>query len=321
MIQALRNHWIDYLIEAAGLGAFMVSAGLFATLLFSPTSPIPSLIPNGFLRGTLMGIAMGLTAIAIIYSPWGKRSGAHINPAVTLTFFRLKKIAAWDAFFYVLAQFLGGLTGILLVSTLVGNSFTNPPVSYIVTVPGQWGVLVAFVAEFVLAFGLMMMVLVTSNTKQLANFTGVFAGIMVAFYITFEAPISGMSINPARTFASALPSQIWTAFWVYYLAPPLAMLTAAELYLQVSKRSMRSICCKLCPNGDTPCISHNCCTYCDDLIRPWRQESDRTESENSLVQEGRGQKAEGRRQETEGRRQRAEGRRQKARKLIACSTE
>ncbi|MGQ4646705.1 aquaporin [Lyngbya aestuarii] len=189
MMQALRNHWLDYLIEAAGLGAFMICAGLFATLIFSPVSPVPSLLPNRFWRGTLMGVAMGLTAIVIIYSPWGKRSGAHINPAVTLTFFRLKKMAVWDAFFYVLAQFLGGLAGISLVSTLVGNSFTHPPVNYIVTVPGQWGVLLAFVAEFALAFALMTMVLVTSNTKHLANLTGVFAGIMVAFYITFEAPI------------------------------------------------------------------------------------------------------------------------------------
>ncbi|MCG8368673.1 MAG: aquaporin [Pseudanabaenales cyanobacterium] len=259
MLPSLRNHWPEYLIEAWGLGAFMVSAGLFATLLYAPTSPIPQLLPSDFLRGVLMGMAMGGTAIAIIYSPWGKRSGAHINPAVTLTFFRLGKLAAWDAFFYVLAQFVGGLIGVLLVSQVLGAPFKNVPVNYVVTAPGQWGVLPALAAEFLLAFGLMLMVLFTSNHSRLSQFTGLFAGLMVASYIAFEAPISGMSINPARTFASALPAQVWTAFWIYYFAPPLAMLLAAEVYLRVSKRSTRSLCGKLCPNRETPCICTQCC--------------------------------------------------------------
>ncbi|MEB3211457.1 MAG: aquaporin, partial [Leptolyngbyaceae bacterium] len=205
---------------------------------------------------------------------WGKRSGAHINPAVTLTFFRLKKIAPWDAFFYVLAQFIGGLVGVMLVAWMLRELFTEPPVNYVVTVPGQWGVAIAFLAEFLLSFGLMTMVLVTSNSNLLSNYTGIFAGIMVALYITFEAPISGMSINPARTFASAFPSQIWTAVWIYYLAPPLAMLSAAELYKRVSGLRTRSICCKLHPNGDTNCISIDCCGQCEALVRPWNDRDD-----------------------------------------------
>jgi aquaporin Z len=63
------------------------------------------------LRRFIMGLAMGSTAIAIIYSPWGKRSGAHITPSTTLTFFRLGKVPRWDAIFYVASQFLGGVTG------------------------------------------------------------------------------------------------------------------------------------------------------------------------------------------------------------------
>jgi aquaporin Z len=275
MWKALQNHWPEYLMEAWGLGTFMVSAGGFATLLYAPQSPVPQWLPNGFLRGGLMGIAMGLTAIAIIYSPWGKRSGAHINPAVTLAFFRLKKLSPWDALFYVLAQFLGGVLGVLLVSVLLRQTFTEPPVAYLATVPGQWGVLIAFLVEFLLAFGLMTMVLVTSNSLRLASYTGIFAGIMVAFYIALAAPISGMSINPARSFASSLPSRIWTAFWIYYFAPPLAMLTAAELYKRLSGLRTRSICCKLCPNGETPCISIDCCGNCDYLVRPWHFDCDR----------------------------------------------
>jgi len=246
MVQELRNHWREYLIEAAGLGVFMVGAGVVVTLLESPVLSLPQFIPEPLWRRVLIGISMGLTAIAIIYSPWGKRSGAHINPAVTLAFFRLGKLAPWDAFFYVLAQFIGGVAGVVLVAVMLQERFTQPPVSYVVTVPGMGGWAPAFLAEFALAFGLMLMVLFTSNTRQLAQFTGVFAGILVATYIILEAPISGMSINPARTFASALPSQIWTAFWLYYLAPPLGMLLAAEVYLRYPKRP-KVLCAKLCP--------------------------------------------------------------------------
>ncbi|MEO0987208.1 MAG: aquaporin [Cyanobacteria bacterium J06639_14] len=212
MLRSLQAHWPEYLMEGAELGAFMVSAGLFATLLYAESSPVPSLIPHAFLRGVLMGIAMGVSAIAIIYSPWGKRSGAHFNPAVTLAFYRLGKLAAWDAIFYVLAQFIGGLVGVVLVAGVLGDPFTRVPVNYVVTIPGAWGWGAALVAEAGMAFGLMSMVLVVSNHPKLHEFTGVFAGILVTLFIIIAAPISGMSINPARTFASGLPADIWTAF-------------------------------------------------------------------------------------------------------------
>jgi aquaporin Z len=270
MLEALRNHWREYLIEAAGLGIFMIAAGVVVTLLESPDLPLRGLIAEPSLRRLLIGVAMGLTAIAIIYSPWGKRSGAHINPAVSFTFFRLGKLALWDTFFYVLAQFIGGVTGVVLVAVIFRNLFTHPPVNYVVTIPGSGGWILALIAEFVLAFGLMLMVLFTSNHQKLARFTGLFAGLMVAIYITLEAPISGMSINPARTFASAFPSQIWTAFWIYYFAPPLAMLLAAEVYLRYFKRP-KILCGKLCPNSETLCICVRCCRETEETGKPRKQ--------------------------------------------------
>ena len=263
------EHWQEYLIEAWGLGMFMVSAGVFATLLYSPKFPISTIITSDFLKGLLMGTAMGITAITIIYSPWGKRSGAHINPAVTITFFRLQKIAALDAVGYIIAQFSGGLLGVVFASVILGAAFTEPPINYVVTVPGQWGVTTALVAEFVLSFTLMLVVLFTSNINRLSRYTGIFSGLLVTLFITFEAPISGMSINPARTFASGLPAQIWTAFWIYYFVPPLAMILAAEIYLHYLSQS-RIICCKLCPNNEQECIALRCCNDCDKIVRPWR---------------------------------------------------
>ncbi len=258
MSDALRRHWPEYLMEAAGLGIFMVSACLFGTLLEYPGSPLRHAITDPDLRRLLMGLAMGLTAIGIIYSPWGKRSGAHLNPGITLTFLRLGKVAPWDALFYVMAQFLGGLAGVLLAAAVLGQKVVHPTVNYVATIPGSGGPGPAFLAEFLISFGLMVTVLIASNTDRLARFTGMFAGLLVATYITLEAPISGMSMNPARTFGSALPGQVWTALWIYFTAPPLGMLLAASTYRRLWG-PQGVICAKLHHQNDKRCIFH--CGY------------------------------------------------------------
>src|SRR5262245_11232212 len=101
MLAALRAHWPEYLVEAAGLGLFMISAGAFGTLLGHPGSPVVQAVPGDTARRVLVGLAMGLTAVCLIRSPWGQRSGAHFNPATTLTFWRLGKVAPADAAFYM----------------------------------------------------------------------------------------------------------------------------------------------------------------------------------------------------------------------------
>lgn len=250
---ALRHHWPEYLIEAWGLGSFMVSAGLFVSLLEYPGSPVHVLLPDPNLRRLLIGLAMGLTAIGIIYSPWGQQSGAHLNPAVTLTFLRLGKIAPWDAVFYILAQFIGGTLGVLLVALLLGRIFTNPPVTYIATVPGQAGVWAALAAEFTISLGLMVTVLAFMNSAKFGRLTGVAAGTLVALYITIEAPLSGMSMNPARTFASGAPGGIWTHAWIYYTTPIVGMFAAVEGYRALRGRTTR-MCAKLDHPKDKRCI-------------------------------------------------------------------
>ncbi|MGA9391256.1 MAG: aquaporin [Candidatus Sulfotelmatobacter sp.] len=250
---SLRSHWPEYLMEAGLLAAFMVSACVFGALYEFPNSPVHRAIMSGFLRRLLMGISLGLTAIAIIYSPWGKQSGAHINPSVTLTFLRLGKIRRWDALFYVVSQFTGSLLGVLLVGLFLGQELADPAVRYVVTVPGSNGPWVALLSEFTIAFGLMSTVLYFSNHHRLDRYTGLFVGLLIATYISLEAPFSGMSVNPARTVGSAFPPMIWDGLWIYLTAPPLGMLTAAELYLWRSGR-MAVKCCKLHHNNDKRCI-------------------------------------------------------------------
>lgn len=253
MLDALKGHWPEYLMEAAELGIFMVSACVFATLLGHPASPVQQAIPNPLVGRMLMGMAMGLTAISIIFSPWGKRSGAHFNPSVTLTFFRLGKVKPWDALFYIVAQFVGGIAGVLVAAAVLGSLIAHPSVSYAVTVPGPDGPGVAFLAELIISFILMTVVLTISNIRSLARFTGLFAGALVAIYITVEAPLSGMSMNPARTFGSAVSAQLWTALGVYLTAPPLGMLLASEVYLRL-KGAHGVICAKLHHQNNKRCI-------------------------------------------------------------------
>jgi aquaporin Z len=246
-IDALASHWPEYLIESWALGTFMVSACTFGVLL----APLPQ--PLGRILG---GIAMGLTAVGIICSPWGKRSGAHMNPALTLTFWSLGRIAGWDATLYVLAQFLGGAAGVLVSSWVLGPALDR--VQFVATVPGPSGAWLAFAAEFAISFLLVAIVLNISNSRRFTRFTPIVAGCLVATYISIESPISGMSMNPARTLGSAVNAGVWTAIWIYFLAPPLAMIAAGQFYRR-TRGAHRVLCAKLHHHNGERCIFR--CNY------------------------------------------------------------
>ena len=253
MTQALRRHWPEYLMEGALLGLFMASAVLFTALLEHPGSPLRGAMPSATARRVVMGLLMGSTAVALIYSRWGQRSGAHFNPSVTLTFLRLGKVAPWDALFYVTAQFAGGLLGVLAASAAARMVFAHPAVRFAATVPGPRGAGWAFAGETVISFFLMLTVLVVSNRRRIAPRTGLCAGTLVALYISVEAPLSGMSMNPARTVASALPAGAFPALWVYLTAPLLGMLLAAQAYTTLG--GARAVACaKLHHDNPARCI-------------------------------------------------------------------
>jgi aquaporin Z len=231
----------------------MLSAALCATLLEHPESPVRQALASDLTRRALMGAAMGLTGIVNVYSPWGRRSGCHLNPALTMTFLALRKIAPWDAVFYVLAQFLGGALGLAFAASLLQTHIAHPNVNWVATTPGPAGPTAAFAAELIISFGLMLLVLCSGNSKKTAPLTGLFAGLLVAIYITVEAPFSGMSMNPARTFASAWPAQLWGGLWIYFAAPLLGMGAAAALYRTLP--AWRAVACaKLHHDTTSRCI-------------------------------------------------------------------
>jgi len=249
----LRRHWPEYLIEAGSLGAFMVSAAVFATLFEHPASPVHHAIGLAVLRRLLVGLGIGATAAIIVYSPWGKRSGAHLNPALTLTFLRLGKIAPGDALGYVTAQFLGALFGLGLASVALRGALSHPRIAYVVTRPGANGQWSALLAEALIAFILMLTVLVFSNRPNLNRYTGLVVALLLVLFITFEAPWSGMSLNPARSFASAFSAGHWAGLWIYFVGPPLGMLAAAETYRRLPG-AHHVLCAKLHHDNDQPCL-------------------------------------------------------------------
>jgi aquaporin Z len=251
-------HLREYAIEAAALGTFMVSAVVFTVLLEHPVSPVRDVLPNPVVRRGLTGVAMGLTAIALIYSPAGRLSGLHMNPAVTLTFLRLGKMRPVDAAGYVLGQFAGATLVMAALAWLGRPWLADPAVNFVQTLPGPAGQGVAFAAETLISMGMMLLVLTLSSSPRWAGFTGLCAGGLVAAYITIEAPLSGMSMNPARTFGPALVGGTLAPLWLYCTAPLAGMLAASEIH--VRRRGLHSVrCAKLHHDPRFPCLFH--CTH------------------------------------------------------------
>jgi len=126
-----------------------------------------------------------------------------------------------------------------------------------VTIPGADGVWAAFWAELIISAVLMFIVLIFVNSEKWHTFTGLVVAALLVTYITVEAPLSGMSINPARTFASALCASLWTSIWVYFTAPVIGMLAAVEVYGRTHGHH-RVLCAKLHHENEKRCIFDDC---------------------------------------------------------------
>ncbi len=228
MLTAIKSHWRDYLMEAAGLMTFMLGAGAFTTLFLYPGSAVQQALPSDLLRHAALGAGMGVVTFAIV-SAVGEKSGAHINPAVTWSFYRQGKIGGWDAIFYTLFQFIGAIIAPVLLLATIGKPFTDEKVKFATSQPGPQGATAAFAAEFVISFILMLAVLIALSSKRLEKLAPTIIGGLIAIYISVVGPISGMSMNPARSFGSALTAGQYDGLWIYFVAPVAAMLLATEV--------------------------------------------------------------------------------------------
>jgi len=226
----MRSHWREYGAEALALGIFMIAATGATVLLEHPASSLRAALPDAMTRRLLMGVAMGVTAAAIIYSPLGGRSGAHMNPAVTLAFLWLGRIGRRDAAGYVGAQALGGVAGTALAAAAFAPLAAAPEVNYVRTLPGPGGAGPAVAGELLISFLTLSILLAVSARPRTMRLTGLVAGLVVMANITFEAPLSGMSMNPARSFGPALIAADFSFFWIYLVVPPVGMWLAAAVH-------------------------------------------------------------------------------------------
>ncbi|MBC7795591.1 MAG: aquaporin [Pyrinomonadaceae bacterium] len=235
IFQSLRNYWRAYFIEAVASFGFVFLAGTFTILLEHPNSPAADLFPGDYpiLRRVPNGLIMG-SYIGLVNYLWGKSSGAHANPSTTWAYFRLGKITFTNAVFYTLAQFAGAIVGTQFLKLTFGSYFAHPLINFGVTEPKPpHGSATAFIAEFSISFVLMAVTLVVISRKNWEKSIPIIVAVLIAFFIIFETPLSGMSLNPARSFAGDLAANRWEHLWIYFVAPPTAMLVAAEIYLRV----------------------------------------------------------------------------------------
>ena len=222
-------HWPEYGAELVGT-AWNVFIGL-STVVFNmaPGMPGARLIPDFSLRLFVTGLIFAGSGSLYTISPWGRLSGSHINPSVTLAFWARGKVRGHDLLGYLVAQFIGGALGGLLLAAVwrghavdIGNGRTLPGVG--------WTVGSAFGVEFAMTFSYVLGILCFVSRPRLLHWTPLMNWIVVAGLVWLAAPATGTSLNPARSFGPALVSGQWRNQWIYLLAPPLGGLLAAAFF-------------------------------------------------------------------------------------------
>ncbi len=229
-------------MEAAGIGGFVLLAGAFTIFLEHPSMPVIKtwLWHYPALRRVILGTALGL------YVSWtvllfGKLSGTHVNPSVTWAFYRLGYIGIVDAICYIIAQFMGSIIAFYLLKFIAGNLFAYPLIDYGVSksMPPHTTTS-AFIAEFIISFILMITILLVSSSRKMEKYAAVFIGSLIGIYLIVELPYSGMSMNPARSFAASLGANEWRYLWIYFVSPITAMLVAAEVFILWRNKRIKS---------------------------------------------------------------------------------
>ncbi|WP_345058590.1 aquaporin [Hymenobacter glaciei] len=239
LYQALRRNWRHYVVEAAGIMAFMTVSSLAAVLFLHSDSAVARAFgPKAWVQRSGVAVAVALLITGMANSPWGKRSGALFNPAVTLGFWQLGYIATADALWYALAQFSGACVAGVSLSWLLKPWFSHPTIHYNTTVPieGKHGWALALGAETLISAALMLVLLWALHSPTRKRWAGALAGLALALFIVVEAPLSGMSLNPARTLGAAIGAGKAHGLWLYFLGPLAGAWATAALYQRYHRR-------------------------------------------------------------------------------------
>ncbi|MFM7434347.1 MAG: aquaporin [Gammaproteobacteria bacterium] len=253
----MKLNWSEYLSEFFGT-AIMMAIGIGAVVfMWSAGSVMTEVIPSEPWRRLATGVLFAGGGTAVVLSPLGQRSGGHLNPAMTLAFWLRGKITHTDAAMYVLAQTLGAVLGVLIVEAVAGEAAAT--VNLGMTTPGLgYSATVALAAELVITFSLIFLVFWAVDRRSVAPFTPYLAGVLIAFLVMIEAPISGTSLNPARSLAPAALMGMFDHLWLYFVGPIVGAVLAVGVYRGIGGEKTATGCAKLHHTDQYPCLFEGC---------------------------------------------------------------
>ena len=228
-------HWPEYGVELVGT-AWNIFVGLSAVVFnFAPGLPGSRWIPDASLRLWVTGLIFAGSGSLYTISPWGRLSGSHINPSVTLGFSALGKLHWHDTVGYLAGQFAGGAAGAALLALVWGTH----ALAVGVTLPGVgYSAAETFWAELAMTFSYLLAIFYFVSNRSLMRWTPLMNWIVVSGLVWLGAGVSGTSLNPARSFGPALVTATWRAQWIYAVAPPLGALLAAAAWRLVGTRKL-----------------------------------------------------------------------------------
>ncbi len=205
--------------------------GTFALVFAGCGAIVINQMTGGQVSHVGVGLTFGLVVMAMIYAV-GDVSGAHLNPAVTVAFAAAKRFSWRDVPVYVVAQCLGAIVAAFVLRMMFGHwtLAANPQGGMITlgqTLPAPTLVPQSFVLEFILTAILMAVILrVSSGAKEKGITAAIAVGGVVAMEAIFAGPVSGASMNPARSLGPALVAGQFSHLWIYLIAPTLGALAA-----------------------------------------------------------------------------------------------
>ena len=221
-------HWAEWACELAGT-FLLVAGGLSAVVLdFGSGSVVAAHVPSSSLRLLLTGVLFGGTGALVAFSPLGRRSGAHLNPAVTFSFWLSGHVHGHDLGGYIGAQCLGALAGAAFVRVAWGARAVSVHDGMARPGPGVSD-LGAAGLEMLMTAGLVLVIMLCLSSRRTARLTPLAAWVAVAILVWRGAPYTGTSLNPARSLGPAVVAGDFSHFWVYVAGPLGGALLAVAL--------------------------------------------------------------------------------------------
>ena len=226
--------WAALRAELVGTAALVLAGLSLVILMFGAGSPIPDLLPSEGWRRLITGFLFGTTGASIALSPVGERSGAHINPIVTLAFRLMGKLDLRTSIGYVVAQLAGCILGSL---PLLAWGAMGRSVAFGATVPGEgYSVGAVLLGEVITTFAMVTLLCVFLGFRRIRPFTPAIFPVLYAVMVYAESPISGPSTNPARSLGPALISGQWDGWWIYWVGPVVGSVAACIACSVLAKR-------------------------------------------------------------------------------------